>query len=70
MDTNLRKLGQREIYLREKMKSLIENTTEPLAHEQQTQLPAWQAGLEDLARDTGTWNGSSTAGRRLCPLDR
>ncbi|KAF7590452.1 hypothetical protein BBP40_002856 [Aspergillus hancockii] len=51
MDTRLRELGQREIYLREQLFSLTENTTnDPPNPSDQAQLTALQTELSDLAR--------------------
>ncbi|KAE8350296.1 hypothetical protein BDV28DRAFT_43479 [Aspergillus coremiiformis] len=51
MDTQLREIGQREIYLREEIKALVSQEQEaPLSTEQRAQLAKWQMELDDLAR--------------------
>ena len=50
MDTQLREIGQREIYLREEIKVLTSTDQQPLTSEQRAQLAKWQIELGDLAR--------------------
>ncbi|OGM43050.1 hypothetical protein ABOM_009190 [Aspergillus bombycis] len=50
MDSHLREIGQREIYLREEIKALTSDDRAPLSTEQRAQLAKWQMELEDLAR--------------------
>ncbi|KAE8362326.1 hypothetical protein BDV27DRAFT_131705 [Aspergillus caelatus] len=50
MDTQLREIGQREIYLREEIKVLTSADQQPQTSEQRAQLAKWQMELEDLAR--------------------
>ncbi|KJK65431.1 hypothetical protein P875_00010279 [Aspergillus parasiticus SU-1] len=50
MDTHLREIGQREIYLQEEIKALTSLDHGPLSTEQRAQLAKWEMELEDLAR--------------------